>query len=401
MRVDRADVVVVGAGIQGAATAQALAQRGLQCLLLEREPEPAVGVSANSYGIVHGGLRYLQSLDIDRWRRSKGDQRWYLENFPGQVRPLRCVMPLYRGAFRSPAAFRLAFVLEQMLLKGLGGGGELPTGGLWSRAQTLAEFDVPADGLVGAAVWYDAELLNAQQVVRTLLSRAGSSVRLETGVEVVGGLVGPEGLAGVRVRHQGSDQVCEVQAPLVVLCAGPGSQALAAGFGVEEGGELGCASLAFNILYDARPRLDAALAVSVRPGRGRSFFVRPTADGLLAGTEYVPVSDGRTTVTQAEVRAFHDQLRQAIPGWDFEAMPIKRVLSGRLPDADGKGEKLRSRDVMLDHGARGGPEGLFTVLGVKLTTAHDLAEQAAEMVVRARRRRSPASAVKAAELRHA
>lgn len=401
MRVDEADVVVVGAGIQGVATAQALAQRGLQCLLLEREPEPAVGVSANSYGIVHGGLRYLQRLDIDRWRRSKRDQRWYLQNFPDQVRPLRCVMPLYRGAVRSPAAFRLAFVLEAMLQARLAAGAELPTGGLWSRAQTLAAFDVPAEGLVGAAVWYDAELMDAPGVVRALLSRAGPSVRLETGVEVVGGLIGPDGLAGVRVRGLAADRDREIRAPQVVLCAGPQSQALAAGFGIRDADDLGCSALAFNLLYDARPGLDAALAVSVRPGRGRSYFVRPTADGLLAGTAYVPVADGRSAVAEAEVRAFHDLLRQALPEWGFEAMPIKRVLAGRLPDADGKGDKLRSRDVMIDHGARGGPEGLFTVLGVKLTTAHDLAEQVAEMVVRARRRRRPASAAPAVELRHA
>jgi glycerol-3-phosphate dehydrogenase len=400
MPVDKADVVVVGAGIQGAAMAQALARRGLQCRLLEREPEPAVGVSANSYGIVHGGLRYLQSLDIDRWRRSKSDQRWCLQTFPDQVRPLRCVMPLYRGAFRSPAAFRLAFLLEQMLIRGLGAGG-LPSGGLWSRARTLAEFDIPSAGLVGAAVWYDAELLDAAPVVQALLDQAGPAVRLETGAEVIGGLVEPTGLEGVRVRDRSSDAVRDIRARQVVLCAGPQSQALAAGFGVGDVSALGCGALAFNILYDARPKLDAALAVSVRPGRGRSYFVRPTADGLLAGTDYVPVSDGRDHVAEAEVRSFHNQLRQALPGWNLDAMPIKRVLAGRLPDVDGTGETLRSRDILIDHGGRGGPEGLFTVLGVKLTTAHDLAEQAAEMVVRARRRRASAPAMQAGEPHHA
>lgn len=401
MRVDEADVVVVGAGIQGAATAQALARRGLRCLLLEREREPAAGVSANSYGIVHGGLRYLQSLDIDRWRRSKADQRWYLENFPELVRPLRCVMPLYRGAFRSPTAFRLAFTLEAMLKTRLSPGAELPAGGLWSRAKTLAAFDVPPDGLVGSAVWYDAELLDARGVTRAILTDAGASVRLETGVEVLGGRTGPDGLPGVQVRDLATNRVRDVRAPQVVLCAGPQTQALAAGFGVTDAGELGCGALAFNILYDARPGLDAALAVSVRPGRGRSYFVRPTAEGLLAGTEYVAVSDGRASVTEAEVRAFHEALRLSLPGWGFETLSIKRVLAGRLPDADGTGEKLRSRDVMIDHGARGGPEGLFTVLGVKLTTARDLAEQAAEMVVGARRRRNPAPAAALTELRHA
>jgi glycerol-3-phosphate dehydrogenase len=385
MRDDEADVVVVGAGVQGAATAQALAGRGLSCLVLEREMAPACGVSANSYGIVHGGLRYLQSLDVERWRRSKRAQSWFLKNFPDQVRPLRCVMPLYSGAFRSPRAFRLAFALEG-LLQGLHPASGLPASRLWTPSETLASFDVPQEGLVGAAVWHDAELFDVQAVVRDMLAGAAPAVRLRVGAEVVGARVEQGRLTAVKVRDGVSGRLGEVRAGQVVLCAGPQSRSLAAALAAKQASRLSCAALAFNILFDAKPGLEGGLAVSVRPGRGRSYFVRSTAEGLLAGTEYVPVADGRAEVAAEEVRAFQDLLGRALPGWGFETLAIKRVLAGRLPDVDGSGAKLRSRDVVLDNGRCGGPEGLFTVMGVKLTTAHELAERAAELVMAARRR---------------
>src|SRR5438105_11603709 len=51
-----ADVAVVGAGVVGAATALALARRGAAVVLLEAEPEPALGASGTNSGILHTGF---------------------------------------------------------------------------------------------------------------------------------------------------------------------------------------------------------------------------------------------------------------------------------------------------------------------------------------------------------
>ena len=48
------DAVVVGAGIAGAAVAQALAQQGLAVLLLDQHAEPAAEASGNAAGLFHG-----------------------------------------------------------------------------------------------------------------------------------------------------------------------------------------------------------------------------------------------------------------------------------------------------------------------------------------------------------
>jgi (S)-2-hydroxyglutarate dehydrogenase len=51
----RTQVVVVGAGVVGAATALALAQRGVEVLVLEKEPEAALHQSGRNSGVLHAG----------------------------------------------------------------------------------------------------------------------------------------------------------------------------------------------------------------------------------------------------------------------------------------------------------------------------------------------------------
>ncbi len=62
IQVHSADAIVVGAGLAGAAVAQALAQQGLQVTVLEREAGPAQGASGNPAGLFHGALHPQDGL---------------------------------------------------------------------------------------------------------------------------------------------------------------------------------------------------------------------------------------------------------------------------------------------------------------------------------------------------
>ena len=57
------DVLVVGGGIYGLTIAYDCAQRGLSVALIERD-DFGSGASFNHLRTIHGGLRYLQTLDI-------------------------------------------------------------------------------------------------------------------------------------------------------------------------------------------------------------------------------------------------------------------------------------------------------------------------------------------------
>src|SRR5918996_1043423 len=75
------DLIVVGGGIYGIALALETARRGLGVLLVERA-DFGGATSWSNLRILHGGLRYLQSLDLVRFYQSVGERRWFLRRFP-------------------------------------------------------------------------------------------------------------------------------------------------------------------------------------------------------------------------------------------------------------------------------------------------------------------------------
>src|SRR5712664_3399093 len=90
------DVLVVGGGIYGLTIAFDAAQRGLSVALVERD-DFGSGTSFNHLRTIHGGLRYLQSLDVARARESVRERRTIARIAPHAVRPLPFALPLYRS----------------------------------------------------------------------------------------------------------------------------------------------------------------------------------------------------------------------------------------------------------------------------------------------------------------
>ena len=52
------DAVVIGAGVVGLAVGRALAMRGLETVVLERENAIGTGVSSRNSEVIHAGLYY-------------------------------------------------------------------------------------------------------------------------------------------------------------------------------------------------------------------------------------------------------------------------------------------------------------------------------------------------------
>lgn len=55
---ERVDVVVIGAGVAGLASALAVAERGASTCVMERHPRPGLESSTHNSGVVHAGLYY-------------------------------------------------------------------------------------------------------------------------------------------------------------------------------------------------------------------------------------------------------------------------------------------------------------------------------------------------------
>src|SRR5690242_16194816 len=153
------DVLVVGGGIQGLTIACDAAQRGLSVALVERD-DFGSGSSFNHLRTIHGGLRYLQSLDFARARASMRERRTVARIAPHAVQPLPFALPLYRSLTRGKAALAAGLALDAVVTadrnRGIGASHRLPRGRVVGRGTAVQRFPgLRRQGLTGAAVFYD------------------------------------------------------------------------------------------------------------------------------------------------------------------------------------------------------------------------------------------------------
>jgi glycerol-3-phosphate dehydrogenase len=108
------DLVVIGAGIQGAGVAQAAAAAGYTVLVLEQSA-PAAGTSSKSSKLIHGGLRYLESAQFGLVRESLHERALLLKLAPELVKLQPLHIPIYKNSKRSPLIIRAGLSLYSAL----------------------------------------------------------------------------------------------------------------------------------------------------------------------------------------------------------------------------------------------------------------------------------------------
>jgi glycerol-3-phosphate dehydrogenase len=374
------DLVVIGGGIYGVALTFEASRRGYRAVLLERA-DFGGGTSWSSLRIIHGGLRYLQSLNVRRFRESVTERRWFLRHFPDLVRPLPCLMPLHGRGLKRPAFLRLALAGNDLLgldrNLGLEPWVRLPRGRVLSARETLRLFPQAGQrGLRGGALWYDAVMLSSERVLMDLLGwacRCGATALNYMEVERI--VIEDGRSAGVEARDRITDRAHRFRAPRVVNAAGPQVRLLARRAD-HDLPTLFRPTLAFNLLVDRPPLAEIAVAVQPHQPEAQVYFVLPWKGRLLAGTFYagLPEATLEPQVAEDQVKRFLDDLNAAVPGLDLAPRDVIQVFAGLLPGRRPGAAELATVPVVHDHGTRGGPRGLYSVSGVKFTTARQVAE---------------------------
>jgi glycerol-3-phosphate dehydrogenase len=155
------DVIVIGAGINGAGIARDAAMRGLKVLLLDKG-DIGGGTSSWSTRLIHGGLRYLEHGELGLVRESLRERAFLMNIAPHLVRPLRILVPIYKHARRGVWTIRAGLIAYDLL----SGGKSLPGHQMLSVSETLQQAPgLNREGLVGAAVYFDAQVEYAERLV--------------------------------------------------------------------------------------------------------------------------------------------------------------------------------------------------------------------------------------------
>ena len=392
------DVLIVGGGIHGLATALDASARGLTVALVEAD-DFAAAASFNHQRTAHGGLRALQSGRLGHARESIHERRALARIAPRLLRPLPFMVGTYRSVIRSRLALRAAFRLDRWLGRHRNDRLEpelhLPPAKLTSRAATLKLFPgIRQEQLTGGANWYDYQIVHTNRLAIAFAEGAAArGARLVNYAAAVAALKDGGRVTGMRVRDGLTGQEIDVAARLTINCAGAGVNAVMGLFGVRREIPL----LKAMNLVTVKPASDIALAAPAvakatagRPAEprrakgGRMLTLVPWHGRALIGTwqsRDVRRSDD-LAVNEAEVAEFIGDANSAFPALKLTRADVTLVHRGVVPAHQGSSAvELLASPAFLDHAGDGAP-GAMTVVGTKYTTARAVATRAAGRAAR-------------------
>jgi glycerol-3-phosphate dehydrogenase len=386
------DLLIVGAGIHGALAAWDATLRGLSVALIERG-DFGSATSQNSLKIVHGGLRYLQDVNLSRIRTMARERTTWMRIAPHLIHPLDCLMPTQKKISRSRLIMGAALAVNDLLSfdrnRSMDPQKFLKPGSIISKhelSNLLPGYNM--DGLTGAALWHDAQIYNSERLLlEFILSAAHEGAQVANYVEATAFLQTANRISGVKARDMFTGQEFEIQAKLVINCAGAWADQL---LGTSSVKSRYATSIAMNLVVD-QVWSGIAAGLPSRPVDGRPsqvlFFV-PWRDKTMIGTGHIPWNNSpdEFKVNEAVIRGFIKEINSAHPSLKLSMEKVHHVTWGFLPvdqkDAQRKTVKLTRDGVVINHQAKDGLSGLISVLGVKYTTARSVAEQAVDLAVR-------------------
>ena len=159
------DVIVIGAGIQGAGVAQNASAAGYRVLVIEQYAKPAQGTSSRSSKLIHGGLRYLETGQFSLVKECLVERARLLRNAPHLVKLVPFHIPVYEGSHYS--SLKIALGLSFYSLISLKPFHKIPKS-QWSTLDGIKQ-----QGLKAVYQYYDAQTDDAL-LTQAVLASAGS-----------------------------------------------------------------------------------------------------------------------------------------------------------------------------------------------------------------------------------
>jgi glycerol-3-phosphate dehydrogenase len=207
------DVLVVGGGIHGAAVARDAVGRGLKVMLAEKG-DYACATSSASSKLIHGGLRYLERLELRLVRESLIERAQLLKAAPHLVEPLRFLLPVYRWQRRRSWLLQTGLALYDLLSVG----DRLPVSRRLSSAEVTELPRLRREGLAAVLRYHDCLTDDARLTLAVLLdARArGADVLNRRAVTAIVALA--DGY-GVELDERGTRR--KVNARFIVNASGP------------------------------------------------------------------------------------------------------------------------------------------------------------------------------------
>lgn len=361
------DVIVIGGGATGTGILRDLAMRGFRAILVEKG-DLAHGTTGRYHGLLHSGGRYAVKDPLSARQCITENQvlrriaAAFIEDTGGYFVTTPWDDPDYADRFLAACA-EVGIPAEEL-----------------SPTELLRHEPLLCPDISRAIAVPDASLESFGLVWANARAAAAYGAETWTYHQVLGLVVENGAVRGVRVLDLAGGEDKTVHADLVVNAAGPWAGQIAAMAGVR----LKMVPSRGTMVIMNHRLVHSVVNRCHMPADGD--LIVPVGPVCIIGTTSVPVEDpGDVTVERAEVQRMLEEGARLVP--QITSARVLRAYAGVRPlyqedKPDAEGREVSRAHAVLDHQVRDGVRGLVSVVGGKLTTYRQMAEDAVDVVCR-------------------
>jgi len=367
------DIIVVGAGIHGAAIARQAVERDYSVLVIEQYDRPARATSSRSSKLIHGGLRYLESFNFKLVRECLLDRQRLLNDYPDLVRMRRFFIPIYKTTSRSRLTIRAGLSLYRML----------GSGDKYGHFRTIPKRDWDAlDGLkqeelLSVFQYWDAQTDDAKLTARLLKEATEKGADVQFNAELI--LCETKG-DKVRINYQKDGLPTVAHGRYLINATGPWVNKTLAKC------DPAVSALDVDLVQGTHLEIPGEIKKGIyyleAPQDGRAIFAMPWYGHILFGTtETVFKGDpGKVEPTMLEISYLLTVYNHYFPDNPIERTDIIKSWAGlRVLPANGDDPFKRSRDTIFHKDNENDPR-ILSIYGGKLTSHYSTAEKLLKLI---------------------
>lgn len=388
------DVLVVGAGINGAGVFRDLALNGINTLIIDRG-DFCSGTSATSSHMAHGGIRYLENGEFRLVEEAVTERNRMIMNAPHLVQPLPTVIPMFKiwsGLLNAPLKFlnlldrpseRGALVIKIGLIfydSFTRKQKTVPKHKFFGREETLRRYPHLNEKVKYSALYYDGQLLSPERMtVEIILDGEDEGPHAKAlnycSFEKLGE-------SGVTLKDQESGEQLVVKPRIVINAAGPWIDLVNQRAGFKKKYIGGTKGSHLVIKNDVLREAVGESEFFFENKDGRIVLLLPFYDKVIVGTSDLPIDNPDDAVcTPEEEQYFIELVDRVFPTIKITRDQIVYRFSGVRPleysKAKTTGQITRDHTIKTDEVA-GIP--VLSLVGGKWTSFRAFAEQVADRV---------------------
>lgn len=391
------DVVILGAGVNGAGVFRDLSVQGVDCLIVDKA-DFGSGTSSAPSRLIHGGLKYLETGEFGLVAQSTLERNLLLRNAPHCVEPLPTFIPVFSwtrgiwaalrtltGSTTAPRSRGAVLVKIGLRIYDFFGARNrvMPDHRFLLKKRALKEMPHVTPDIVAGGIYYDAKISRPERLVYELVTdglRANENA-LATNFTT---LLPSSGSVLTFQRANGS--TFAVRPKLVINAAGPWIDSANASLNAPSkliGGTKGS-----HILLN-HPELVKSLnghMIYFEADDGRICLVYDYLGLAMVGSTDIPASDPESVrCEEPEIEYFLESVRTLLPSLTFSRDQVVYTYSGirPLPASDASSPGLISRDhsAPINEPTAERPFPVISLVGGKWTTFRGFSEEVSDLAL--------------------